>query len=161
MIQDSGSKHDRGFHSPISPFRSQSRAADLSVANRPEDRRDVSGGVQEQIEPPARSVMIESPTGSGKSVMGLLVAKLLQSMTGAKVGWVAMRRNLLERLRHLEIEADSQHRFYLVYRRPFENPFLIAKMSISVDDVFVSGQFTQATWAASMKLVGANAYLSP
>ncbi len=50
------------------------------------------------IEQPARSVMIESPTGSGKSIMGLLVAKLLQQATGAKVGWVAMRRNLLEQV---------------------------------------------------------------
>ena len=51
-----------------------------------------------QVELPARSVMIESPTGSGKSVMGLLVAKLLQQKAGARVGWVAMRRNLLEQV---------------------------------------------------------------
>lgn len=51
-----------------------------------------------EIEPPARSVMIESPTGSGKSCMGLLVAKVLQERTGAKVGWVAMRRNLLDQV---------------------------------------------------------------
>ncbi len=31
-----------------------------------------------EVEPAARSVMIESPTGSGKSCMGLLVAKLMQ-----------------------------------------------------------------------------------
>lgn len=48
-----------------------------------------------QLEPAARSVMIESPTGSGKTVMGLLAAKLLQKQHGIKVGWVAMRRNLL------------------------------------------------------------------
>lgn len=48
-----------------------------------------------EIEPAARSVMIESATGSGKSVMGLLVAKVLQQAAGARVGWVAMRRNLL------------------------------------------------------------------
>ncbi|MEO0601165.1 MAG: DEAD/DEAH box helicase family protein [Myxococcota bacterium] len=45
--------------------------------------------------PPARSVLIESPTGSGKTVMGLLIASLLQRATGCRVGWVAMRRNLL------------------------------------------------------------------
>lgn len=43
----------------------------------------------------ANSVMIESPTGSGKTVMGLLIAKYLQDQHGLSVGWVAMRRNLL------------------------------------------------------------------
>jgi superfamily II DNA or RNA helicase len=65
-----------------------------------------------EFEPAAQSVMIESPTGSGKSVMGLLVAKALQLRTGAKVGWVAMRRNLLQQVqvenkRH-EINVDLQ-----------------------------------------------------
>jgi superfamily II DNA or RNA helicase len=46
-------------------------------------------------EPSVRSVIIESPTGSGKTVMGLLAAKVLQEQHGYRVGWVAMRRNLL------------------------------------------------------------------
>lgn len=45
--------------------------------------------------PRASSVLIESPTGSGKTVMGLAVAAMIQQRTGARVGWVAMRRNLL------------------------------------------------------------------
>ena len=45
--------------------------------------------------PAASSVLIESPTGSGKTVMGLATAALIQRATGARVGWVAMRRNLL------------------------------------------------------------------
>ena len=40
-------------------------------------------------------MLIESPTGSGKTVMGLLAAKVLQEQHGYRVGWVAMRRNLL------------------------------------------------------------------
>jgi superfamily II DNA or RNA helicase len=40
-------------------------------------------------------VLIESPTGSGKTVMGLLAARILQEQFGYRVGWVAMRRNLL------------------------------------------------------------------
>ena len=47
------------------------------------------------LEPAARSVMIESPTGSGKTIMGLLAARLVQKQHAIKVGWVAMRRNLL------------------------------------------------------------------
>tara|TARA_R110000751_G_scaffold71196_9_gene144028 strand:- start:2443 stop:3519 length:1077 start_codon:yes stop_codon:yes gene_type:complete len=42
------------------------------------------------------SVMIESPTGSGKTVMALLAAKTLQQDDpDLVIGWVAMRRNLL------------------------------------------------------------------
>jgi superfamily II DNA or RNA helicase len=46
-------------------------------------------------EPPAHSVLIESPTGSGKTAMGLLIAKALHAQHGLRIGWVAMRRNLL------------------------------------------------------------------
>jgi superfamily II DNA or RNA helicase len=57
------------------------------------------GGVQTGRDgrplPAASSVLIESPTGSGKTVMGLATAALIQRVTGARVGWVAMRRNLL------------------------------------------------------------------
>ena len=49
----------------------------------------------ERFEPAARSVLIESPTGSGKTIMGLLTARLLQERYGIRTGWVAMRRNLL------------------------------------------------------------------
>ncbi len=49
-----------------------------------------------ETDPLANSVMIESPTGSGKTVMGLLIAKYLQETEGLSIGWVAMRRNLLK-----------------------------------------------------------------
>lgn len=48
-----------------------------------------------EIEDAAASVLIESPTGSGKTVMGLAIARHLQAVYGYRVGWVAMRRNLL------------------------------------------------------------------
>jgi superfamily II DNA or RNA helicase len=41
------------------------------------------------------SVLVESPTGSGKTVMGLAVARQLQKREGMTVGWCAMRRTLL------------------------------------------------------------------
>jgi superfamily II DNA or RNA helicase len=63
--------------------------------------RDTAG----MAEPAARSVMIESPAGSGKTVMGLLVARALQELAGARVGWVAMRRNLLQ-----QAEAENRTR---------------------------------------------------
>lgn len=41
------------------------------------------------------SVMVNSPTGSGKTVMALIIAKALQEMMDCHVGWISMRRNLL------------------------------------------------------------------
>ncbi len=52
-----------------------------------------------------RSILIESPTGSGKTVMGLLAAKALQEQLGLRVGWVAMRRYLLA-----QAEAENRAR---------------------------------------------------
>jgi superfamily II DNA or RNA helicase len=42
-----------------------------------------------------RSALIESPTGSGKTVMALLAAKAMYE-AGFKIGWVAMRKHLLQ-----------------------------------------------------------------
>ena len=68
------------------------RAADLLTgAAADSDGRLAGAGA----EPAARSVLIESPTGSGKTVMALLLARLLQDAHGVRVGWAAMRRNLL------------------------------------------------------------------
>jgi superfamily II DNA or RNA helicase len=41
------------------------------------------------------SVLIESPTGSGKTIIGLSIARWMQRNLGMTVGWAAMRRNLL------------------------------------------------------------------
>jgi superfamily II DNA or RNA helicase len=79
--------------------------AEVQVEPRPYQRRIASKAIDMlegrhtnrfgHQEPAARSVLIESPTGSGKTVMGLLTAKALQQRHGMRVGWVAMRRNLL------------------------------------------------------------------
>ncbi len=81
------------------------------VEPRPYQRRIVGKGLEmfrgryrnatNELEPNARSILIESPTGSGKTVMGMLTAKALQTefeRAGDElvVGWVAMRRNLLQ-----------------------------------------------------------------
>ncbi|MEZ4236142.1 MAG: DEAD/DEAH box helicase family protein [Myxococcota bacterium] len=79
--------------------------ASAAVEPRGYQRRIVSSALQMfagtwrgptgEIGRPATSVLIESPTGSGKTVMGLATAALVQRATGCRVGWVAMRRNLL------------------------------------------------------------------
>lgn len=60
------------------------------------------------IERAAHSVLVESPTGSGKTVMGLELARQLQRRFGYTIGWASMRRNLLK-------QAESENR-----RRGFE-----------------------------------------
>jgi superfamily II DNA or RNA helicase len=42
-----------------------------------------------------RSVLIDSPTGSGKTLMGMMIGRALHERLGVQVGWVAMRRHLL------------------------------------------------------------------
>jgi superfamily II DNA or RNA helicase len=62
--------------------------------------------------PEARSVLIESPTGSGKTVMGLLVAKWAQETLGMRVVWSAMRRNLLA-----QVDRENRERGFGVELR--------------------------------------------
>lgn len=98
--------------------------AESSVQPRPYQRRIVSkvydmyNGRYErgdgQKEPAAKSIMIESPTGSGKTVMGLLSCKAMQAANpDLVVAWVAMRRNLLSQAakenREKSINVENIH----------------------------------------------------
>ncbi len=70
-----------------------------TVQPRPYQERIIKRAVGYFAQQGLRSVLIESPTGSGKTIMGLLVAKALQDQFGLRVGWVAMRRYLLTQAR--------------------------------------------------------------
>jgi superfamily II DNA or RNA helicase len=62
----------------------------------------VNGAGQRQA--PYPSVLVESPTGSGKTAIALLVAKLMQAQDpNLVIGWVSMRRNLLA-----QAESENQ-----------------------------------------------------
>ncbi|MCA9113478.1 MAG: DEAD/DEAH box helicase family protein [Planctomycetaceae bacterium] len=77
---------------------------------------------------PAASVMVESPTGSGKTVMGLLIAREVQRQTGCRVGWVAMRRNLLAQARAENVSRQIGLDFKLISmfdRNPPKVDFLV------------------------------------
>jgi superfamily II DNA or RNA helicase len=52
-----------------------------------------------------RSILIDSPTGSGKTIMALLIARAMQERLGVRIGWVAMRRYLLAQAR----EENERH----------------------------------------------------
>ena len=66
------------------------------VQARPYQRRVIGRAVELFAKQDLRSILIESPTGSGKTVMGLLAARAMQQQLGIRVGWVAMRRYLLD-----------------------------------------------------------------
>ena len=80
----------------------------------------------DELEIAARSVMIESPTGSGKTVMGHLTAKVLQAENDGNltIGWVAMRRNLLSQAaaenQKLGINVKNIHYVSMFDKEPLE-----------------------------------------
>ena len=114
VLQQSSSKTKRGKHMEwatikatlgnidIEPRDYQARIIEKTVNMFLGEYRNGS----EELELAARSVMLESPTGSGKTTMGLLIAKAMQMLTGASVGWVAMRENLLQQAKN---EADQRN----------------------------------------------------
>lgn len=53
-----------------------------------------------------KTVMIESPTGSGKTIMALRVLKHFEEHHGYRANWVAMRRNLLRQV------TEANDRFF-------------------------------------------------
>jgi len=69
--------------------------ATTAAEARPYQERVITKGVEAFLETGVKSCMYESPTGSGKTIMGQLTARWLQQQLGIGVGWVAMRRNLL------------------------------------------------------------------
>lgn len=75
------------------PYQSRIVAQALALFDGTAVRRD---GLPE---PEVSSVLVESPTGSGKTVMGLAIARAMQRRHGMSVGWAAMRRNLLAQAR--------------------------------------------------------------
>lgn len=75
-----------------------------------------------------RSVIIESPTGSGKTLMGLALASFLQKRDGFRVGWCTMRRTLLEQAELARIQYGINldvHYFTIYEKNPPEVDLLI------------------------------------
>lgn len=70
--------------------------ASSNVESRPYQSRIVNRVMECFLQKGMRSAMIESATGSGKTVTALCAAKLLQAqIPDLEIGWVNMRRNLL------------------------------------------------------------------
>src|SRR5262245_17303041 len=87
----------------MTPHKGDERTVDVdaliartTVQPRPYQARIVRKAADLFARQDLRSVLIDSPTGSGKTIMALLIAKAMQEQLGVRVGWVAMRRYLLD-----------------------------------------------------------------
>jgi len=80
-----------------------------SVLEKPQERDYQTRIIEKTIaffEAGDSSVLIESPTGSGKTVVALAICKHLEQKYGFRTNWVAMRRNLLHQV------VDANERFF-------------------------------------------------
>lgn len=67
---------------------------DSKAEPRPYQERVITT-VKKYFDKGIKTCLVNSPTGSGKTVMGMLSAALIQKTHNIGVGWCAMRRNLL------------------------------------------------------------------
>ena len=72
------------------------------METRPYQQRLITKAI-DKFKASTNSIMIEAPTGSGKSCVGLSIAKQLQDEFNIGIGWIAMRRQLLNQI-HVENE---------------------------------------------------------
>src|SRR5262249_40228101 len=83
----------------------QALIASMAVQPRPYQQRIVSKAFDLFANKGLRSILIDSPTGSGKTVMALLIRRALQDAPRGPLGWGAMRRYLLDQAR-----AENENR---------------------------------------------------
>src|SRR5712671_3653779 len=110
--------------------------AHTNIQPRPYQERIVGRAVDLCCVKGLRSILIDSPTGSGKTIMGLLIARALQESLGLRVGWVAMRRYLLAQHR----AAQSMTLLHQVVRPRFilglsATPFRADRVKLCFDAV--------------------------
>lgn len=68
----------------------------LPIELRPYQERIVTKTVNHFLVDKLRCILVESATGSGKTVMGLTICLVLQYLTGSKTSWTTLRRELLK-----------------------------------------------------------------
>lgn len=68
----------------------------LPIKLRPYQERIVTKTVNHFLVDKLHCILLESATGSGKTVMGLSICLVLQKLTGSKTSWTTLRRELLK-----------------------------------------------------------------
>ncbi|MBW2672201.1 MAG: DEAD/DEAH box helicase family protein [Deltaproteobacteria bacterium] len=79
---------------------------DALIEHRPYQKRIIEKVYHAFTTTKVKSCLIESPTGSGKTIVGLALAYWLQQELNIGVGWVAMRRNLLKQAARANEDLD-------------------------------------------------------
>ena len=72
------------------------KALGLPIELRPYQERIVVKTVNAFLQDGLNAVLVESATGSGKTVMGLCICLVLRYFTGGKTSWTTLRRELLK-----------------------------------------------------------------
>lgn len=115
---------------------------DLSIKLRPYQER-VCLRTLENCLNGISSNLIVSPTGSGKTIMGLTIARALNKTFGLNIGWSAMRRNLLSQANEENKEKNFDLNLSLISmfdKNPDQN----------VDVLFVDEAHHDATTSMSL-----------
>lgn len=79
--------------------------SDIDIQPRKYQHRVISRTLEHFLHDDLSSVLIESPTGSGKTIMSLSICKYLQDVCGMSIGWTAMSRTLLR-----QAEEENKNR---------------------------------------------------
>jgi len=90
----------------------------------------------------SRSVLIQAPTGSGKTLMGLICGAVLQNVLGLRVGWCAGRQELLRQAARENAKFDLGVELVMISmfdRRPPNVDVLI------IDEAHHDGAMSMAT----------------
>lgn len=120
----------KGLESGITAawLRSFIKKNDIDVQCRPYQERIIVRCINMIILEGVDSILIESATGSGKTIIGLLIVRILKDLKGYGSTWTTMRANLLSQTR----ERDQEKRILsnpstvsMFMRDPDQNDVLI------------------------------------
>ena len=101
----------------------------LPIELRPYQERIVTKSVNHFLVDGLNCLLIESATGSGKTVMGLMTCLVLRYFTGAKTSWTTLRRELLKQAKgtnqDLFLEKVDLRTISMMGKNPESNDILV------------------------------------
>lgn len=113
------------------------------VEERPYQERIVNK-VMDAITAGHKSILIEAPTGSGKTIMGLMIAKRLGEERGWRTGWTSMRKHLLKqasdendatlKIPNADVQPDGQIRFFSTFDKNIAEDQIQYPIDLFIED---------------------------
>lgn len=118
-----------------------------NVEARDYQKRIVVKGFDLLVNKKLRSILIESPTGSGKTIMALLLMKALHERCGLNLGWVAMRKHLLKQAlrENIEKNINAPIKFISMFQKKFPTDIHVILTDEAQHDVTNSMAHIHAT----------------